>query len=462
MENISTKNDLAARKHCADFFNTAGFKSLKDVEPHALEWKALRSMAAASARHSRACLDKITDSTPEERAAEIESGFDGLMSLHRALQDEMDIRTEIGVRDARDQEETPAMLARRPVQNAAGSASDEGDAWYERSDSILSPEQRFTTFARAQDADSNYRDLSLGHYFRAMVTGAKTDAERRALAEGTDSAGGYTTPTALSAQLIDRLRAESVVTRAGAMTVPLTSDSNNIAKVLTDPVPAWRLENALVAESDPTFENVPLQPKSLAVLVKVSYELMQDSLNMETELPRIMAAALAVELDRVALLGSGSAPEPTGIANTSGISTAALNGALTNYAPLIAGHTAIKSANAGPVSAIIMAPRDEGTIIGLTAADGQPLMAPAALASIPLLTTTSIPVDGGAGSDESTVFVGDFSKLMVGIRSDIRVEISRSYAMDRLQYTLVCHLRADIAVQHAAAFHTITGVGQGV
>ena len=39
-----------------------------------------------------------------------------------------------------------------------------------------------------------------------------------------------------------KARANSVVMLAGARTVPLTSDKNTIAKVLTDPTPAWRLE----------------------------------------------------------------------------------------------------------------------------------------------------------------------------------------------------------------------------
>ncbi|MDG1406492.1 MAG: hypothetical protein P8Q50_01370 [Octadecabacter sp.] len=41
-------------------------------------------------------------------------------------------------------------------------------------------------------------------------------------------------------------------------------------------------------------------------MVKASVELMQDSLNLEAELPRILARALAAEIDRAGLIGSGS------------------------------------------------------------------------------------------------------------------------------------------------------------
>ena len=134
--------------------------------------------------------------------------------------------------------------------------------------------------------------------------------------------------------MIDKLRAESVMVAAGARTVPLTSDNLSIAKLATDPTPAFRAENAAIAESDPTFSSVTLTPRSLAVMTKVSRELFEDSLNLESELPRILSVAMAKEMDRIGLLGSGSAPEPRGIANQSGIGTTALDAALTSYAPL--------------------------------------------------------------------------------------------------------------------------------
>lgn len=315
-----------------------------------------------------------------------------------------------------------------------------------------------TTHATAKRPEDNHRGLSIGNFLKATIAGPSTDAERRALAEGTDSAGGFTVPTSLSAQLIDALRAASVVVQAGARTVPLDTNSVAVAKLLTDPVPAWRAENGAVNESDPTFGQVLFEPKSLAVMTKISLELMQDSVNIATELPRILAAALALELDRVALLGSGSAPEPRGIANVSGIGTTALGGAFANYAPVLTARTGILTRNGGMPGAVIMNPRDEGALSGWTDSTGQPLNQPRALDGMKFLTTTSIPTNGGTGTDESTMFVGDFTKLLIGMRQDIRIEILRERYMDSMQYALVAHLRADVAVEHAAAFHTITGV----
>jgi HK97 family phage major capsid protein len=253
------------------------------------------------------------------------------------------------------------------------------------------------------------------------------------------------------------LRADSVVMAAGAQSVPMARDNLSFAKVASDPQPAFRAEAAAIAESDPTFSQVTMTPKSLAVMVKVSRELLEDSINIGTALPRIITKAMAVEMDKAALIGSGTGNEPTGIVNTAGIGATALAGAPT-YASLLAAQTGVASANAGPVSAFIMHPRDQGTLAGLVDSNGQPLNAPSVLTSVPVLTTTSLPVNGGTGSDESTIIAGNFSNLMIGLRNDIRIKVLRERYADTNQYAFVAVARFDVGVAHPSSFWKITGV----
>lgn len=454
---IEANQVLAARKNAMAFHSRNSIKSLEEIKPHRLDWSALNTLQGEVAKEARALLDKAA-TAPAEALSSYEAAHDAFMLLFDDLNTEKDIRSDIGNRAARATADSPKRLAKRPgVDVIEVRTGDDGEV--SEPAFALAPEQRFTTWAAARsNGESEYRGLGLGQYLRSMVVGAKTDIEKRALAEGSDSAGGYTTPTVLSAQLIDLLRAQSVVVRAGAQTVPLTSDRNHVAKLLTDPVPGWRNEAGAVAESDPTFGNIELIPRSLAVMTKISYELMEDSLNLSTELPRVLAAAMAVELDRVALLGTGTAPQPRGVANVVGIGTFAQNAAIANWGNLSKARTGILSANAGPITAYIMHPRDEGAFTDLVDGNGQPLMAPRPVSEIPMLTTTSIPVDGGVDDDESTIIAGNFGHLLVGIRSDIRVEVIREAYAANLQYALIAHMRADIAVQHPGAFYTLTGV----
>lgn len=412
----------------------------------------LKSERRAKMKQARALFRNLDDKTPEEEARKIERDFNAIMLDVDELRDQIE--------DEEDRARQNAPDPRRPHHDdgeVRGADDGRPQAPLDKEFS-LKPEQRMTEWARARKPDCEFQALGVGAYLRSMAIGAKTDIEKRALAEGTDSSGGYTVPTTLSARLIDNLRAQSVCTRAGAQMVPLTSDNHSIAAVDSDPTPAWRNENEAVNEDDPTFRNVPFAPKSLAVMVKVSRELLEDSINLESALPQIMASAMAVEMDRVCLLGSGSAPEPEGIANATGIGTTAHGAALANYAPLLTARTDILSNNAGPVSAVVMHPRDEGTMSEFMDTTGQPLNMPRQLSELPMLTTTSIPTDGGAGSDESTIFVGNFASLMIGMRHDISILVSRDFALDKLQYTFVAHMRMDVALAHAKSFHTITGV----
>jgi len=149
------------------------------------------------------------------------------------------------------------------------------------------------------------------------------------------------------------------------------------------------------------------------------------------------------------------------MARTSGIGTFAQDAVIANYANLSKARTGILTANRGPVTAFITAPRDEGSFVDLLDSTGQPLMAPKAVGDIPVLTTTSLPIEGGAGSDESTIIAGNFAHMLVGIRSAIQVELFKGPKyLSNLQYTMIAHLRADVAVEDPAAFYTLTGVGK--
>lgn len=459
--NITEENKaISARKRAVDFHTRNNIRSINDLTLHPMEWAQLNGIEKDARKAVDQVLDGCTSDAPAERRADIEAAADGLSDLLQKIRAEKDERMFIGDKGPREQRERADQLAKRPgVETGVAHSGEDAEV----ADIALRSEQSFKVWAQARAAGSSehLRGMSAGHFLRAMVVNDKTDVERRALAEATDSAGGYTVPDILSAELIDKARASSVVMRAGAQTVPLTSDNNTIAKVLTDPTPAWRSEAGTVANDDGTFGAVVLTPRSLAVQIDISQELMADSINLRTALPNILAAAMAVELDRVALIGSGSAPEPRGVTNTSGIGTFAQDGLIASYANLSKARTGILTANRGPVSAYIMHPRDEGSFVDLVDSDGQPLMAPKAVADIPVLTTTSLPIDGGAGSDESTIIAGNFAHLLVGIRSGIQVELFKGPKyLSNLQYTMIAHLRADIAVQDAAAFYTLTGVGQ--
>jgi HK97 family phage major capsid protein/HK97 family phage prohead protease len=324
---------------------------------------------------------------------------------------------------------------------------------------ILTPADSYRAFIEREGrADTAYARLGFGAFLRAALLGPRTDLERRALAEGTDGAGGITVPDITLARFIDKLRAATVVFRAGAMTVPLTSDKTTIAKLTGDPTVAWRSENAEITAADPTFTGVQFTPRSLAALVRVSRELVEDSLNVEQMLERAFAESMAVELDRVALIGSGTPPEPRGISNTSNVNSVAGGGAQTNYDKLIDALYECWVDNVPVTSAIVMHPRTFQTYAKLKeSTTDAPLARPPVLEGIPFLQTTGLSITEAPGT-ASRIIAGDFSRLMIGVRSSLRIEILRERYGEFLQYGFLAHLRADVAVEHPEAFTMVTGI----
>jgi HK97 family phage major capsid protein len=144
--------------------------------------------------------------------------------------------------------------------------------------------------------------LSFGRILRGLALGNRqgmSDLELRVMSEGSGPAGQYTVPEVLSAGFIDQVRAAMVCMRAGAQIVPMTSETLSIARVASGPTVAWKSENSAITPGDLTLERVRFTARTLPVLVKMSVELSEDSTNIDAILERELAAALAVELDRV-------------------------------------------------------------------------------------------------------------------------------------------------------------------
>lgn len=303
--------------------------------------------------------------------------------------------------------------------------------------------------------DTELAQVRPGAILRALALGTTDELERRTLAAGIDTAGGYTVPSILAASFIDAMRAASVVSRAGARVVPLEGETS-IAQVVSDPVPQWRAENQPVAESEPTFGSVTFHPRSLAVMAKASREVLEDSINIEEALMGCLSQAMGLELDRACLLGTGAANEPWGISNWPGIHEVALN-SIPTYDVLLTARTALLTSNSRPPTAYILHPREEGVYSKMKDGVGLPYPVPPKIEGVPFLTTTQVPISLGTGTD-SLIITGDFRRALIGMRTSLRIEVLRERYADTLTYGFLAWLRADLILEQPAAFCKITGV----
>ncbi len=311
-------------------------------------------------------------------------------------------------------------------------------------------------------------ELRFGRLVVGLATGnwEGREAERRALATTPGSAGGYLVPDTLAAEVLDLARAKTVCLQAGAVTVPMTSSTLRLATVTADPTPTWRAENTELTPATMTFGSIELQAKTLAIWLPVSIELMEDAPNAAEVIENAVAGAMAVAFDRAALVGSGTGSEPLGLMNASGLSLVVVGsgngGVPTSYQPLVQGVQLIRMANQEP-NAVIMSPRTAGTFDGLVDSTGQPLTPPPAVSALKRFETTSLPdnLTVGTSTDCSVAFVGDFSQLAIGLRTDLLIEVERPLGGVEgrsLQAVVRCYLRGDVAVLRPSAFAKVTGL----
>jgi len=299
--------------------------------------------------------------------------------------------------------------------------------------------------------------LTFGHFLRAIQLGPRNEREQRVLSIGTPSAGGFTVPQPLMIQFIDNLRKSAVVLAAGGVIVPMESKTLDIARLDTDPTPTWRAEGGAVSASDAVFSQVKLDAQDLSVEVVTSRELAQDSANLEAILMRSFIDTFAVELDRVALVGSGTGAEPEGVLNATGVTEIDLAATtMTRYQTLVALRRDVQKANGKPTAWVINH-TTQSELAGLEDTTNQPLQAPTYFSELDAFATEGVPDDEGGGNDESLVFIGNWSDLLLGIRHDTSIQLNPFLKAGTGQISWFVHLRADIQLARPASFGRIIG-----
>ena len=315
--------------------------------------------------------------------------------------------------------------------------------------------------ASAQGAEK----IGITDFIRGVAGMSTTDGVRAALSVGTNTAGGFSVPSSTAPQILAAMVPASSLLTAGAGIVLLPEGLKTLTTAVVDNIPAasWRLEKGGITESDPAFRGVVAQPQSLAFFFKISRELLADGVGIELALQTAIAQAFAKELDRAGLMGSGTAPEPRGIRNTSGVNiiTSGADGeALTGYSKFMEGIGALLNADAAMPTAAIVAPRTVVGLGGLVDSTGQPLRKPEMLANLPIIGTSQIATNMtvGVSDDCSEIYLGDFSKMHFLMRENVSIQLLRESFSSTGEIGFLCHVRADVVVTHPAAFAVVTGV----
>ena len=136
------------------------------------------------------------------------------------------------------------------------------------------------------------------------------------LSTDVDANGGYLVPTEFEKQIVDALKEENVMRKLCKV---ITTDSERkIPVAATHSVANWTAENAAFTESNPTFDQKTIDAYKLTDLIKVSTELLDDSVfDLEDYIAREFAYAFGVAEEQAFCVGTGTG-QPTGLFTANG------------------------------------------------------------------------------------------------------------------------------------------------
>ena len=317
----------------------------------------------------------------------------------------------------------------------------------------LRPHERLADLALPDNKP--FHPLSLGKAIVGLLSGRweNARAEKLAMSEGSNAGGGYIFGDVFSKTIIDLARAQTRVVQAGALTVPWTDgDTLIMARVTTDPTFSVVPENEQIPPSQPTFDQVVFNAVKIATIVPISRELAEDAPNAAGIVEQTLTRAFAAELDRLALVG---ALRPCGVLNYKDVNATDSVGAIA-WEDVHAAKVEVENGNFTPTG-YICSPNIGGDLDLITSGDGTNaaklwLGPPPSLNRVPRFTTKNCP--------DANLFIGDWSQLVIGIRTDAALEITSSggLAFEKHQLLVKLTFRGDVGLLHSAGFHVLRGI----
>jgi HK97 family phage major capsid protein len=293
---------------------------------------------------------------------------------------------------------------------------------------------------------------------------------RAPYAVGSAGTGGNVVSTDLLAQnFIDLLRNKAMVVQAGAMMLSGLQGNVTIPRQATAASTYWVDEAEAVTQSEATFGQISLTPKTLGALSEFSrLMLLQPSIDIEQFIRNDFARIMALGIDLAAISGTAADSQPRGILNTSGIGSVAMgtNGGAPTFAALVNLVREIAVDNADTESMrwmtnpqvkakLMTTPKQTNGVEGnfILQDPGMSLL------GYPLLCTNQVTAAGtkGTGTALSTIILGTWSDLIIGEWGVLEIlpnPYGSGYAAGSVQIRVLQTI--DIAVRYAQSFAAIT------
>lgn len=259
---------------------------------------------------------------------------------------------------------------------------------------------------------------------------ANFESGKSILAESGVSGGGYLVPTEFSAEVARIISEVSPIMKI-ANVVPMGSWKRQMPKQMSNLSVGWVAENAPRPISSTSFGQIEQVAKVLATVIKCTDELIRDSaINLTAFLSELVAEAMALEIERVALVGSTAQGDPfNGVYNTSGVEQVAMAGTNVSFddiANLIYKLSDAKAAG----SVLVLSRTGLAKLLKLKDSNGNYLWQPPAGNGAPTIWNTpyvvSSQIPNNVDTDSTLALFGRFNRhLLISPRQELVVKVSQ-------------------------------------
>ena len=171
--------------------------------------------------------------------------------------------------------------------------------------------------ADAEDKTGRASDEYKKNFWNAMRSKAPMPNVTNALQIGTDSEGGYLVPDEYERTLVEALEEENVF-RQMAKVIQTSSGDRKIPVVATKGTASWIDEEGAFPESDDSFGQVSIGAYKLGTMIKVSEELLNDSVfDLQSYISREFARRIGAKEEEAFFTGDGKG-KPLGVLAATG------------------------------------------------------------------------------------------------------------------------------------------------
>lgn len=291
--------------------------------------------------------------------------------------------------------------------------------------------------------------------------------EKRTLTVG--SAAADLVPNVHRADLfIDRLRNALVCARLGATYLDgLVGSPIDIPRQTGSSTAQWVAEDGSLTETDATFNDVNLTPKTVGAMTSYSRRtLLNASPAIEQIVRNDLAQIIAHAVDEKAMLGTGASNTPTGIVGTSGVSDMAQDGTPTwedilAFIAAVEGDNALEGSLGWAMNPYVK--KKLRSIAKVSSTDSVMIMQePNSLAGYPAMSSNALPgsAPGASPVEGGMIIFGDWSQLLIASWTGIDILLNpyetTAYAKGRVIVRAMKDV--DVAVRHVESFAFENGV----